>query len=948
MLNNKISKSVRLAIMFGATASATAGFNAVAAEEDESAKKVERIEVTGSRIKRTDLETAVPVTTLSRAEIGETGTLNIQDILSKSPVALAGSDQSSSAFSTTSVGLNTTSLRGLGEERTLILVNGRRFVSGQIPSSGYAVDLNAIPAKLIERIDILKSASSAIYGSDAVAGVVNIILRDDIEGVEVSAQSGISGESDREQHSVTVVSGGSWDKGNAWVAFGYDKDAGLVASERDFSQFDLDEGEDENGNPMWDQFYSSYSEKGRITVGSGKDAKSFTGDGTPYNGATDAFNRAAFRQLVTPLERKYAAAKIKVELSDDVTAFTEFNWNNAGTAGSIIEPTPLDVRNDVWLKNRGGLSGMDINSPLIPEALRAQLQALNITDLNQANAVVRRMSEFGPRDTSLERDTLRVATGVDWNIDDNWALNSYFTYGQTTQTQQGGGQVNIERAALALDVEVVDGVMRCKSEQARLQGCVPFNIFGQGTVSDAAVAYLNVPAKVYGRAEQTVFSSTLTGELPLELAGGNVSMAAGYEYRLEQGVAQPGDLAQTGASSTNKSAATEGSFTTKDIYGELSIPLLENLRVDLAARTSDHSIVDRSTTFNAGIEYRPFESLMVRTSFATAVRTPNIADLFGGRGQTFAAVTDPCNGLKLDGSDTLDATVRANCLSIPEIANRAANSSTKSFELTLAEKQGTGGYVGGNPDVKEETADTFSFGFAYQATDNLSFTVDYFKVNIEDAIATISRSTVVRRCFEQSSAEFSANCGGNALRDSAGVLYEVSSATSNEEQFKTSGVDFDVNYTVDTSMGTFGANLIVSHTIDFDSINQVSGDTTSTLGEITTPKNRGNLNLTYKNDDLTLRWRLRYWDAVTDANEDDKLSVSRELSDIGAYVYHDLSASYNVGQATMVTAGVRNLGDKQPAILGQSANYGFTGINTNTTAYDVTGRYYYVGFETKF
>ncbi|KZN58886.1 TonB-dependent receptor domain-containing protein [Pseudoalteromonas luteoviolacea] len=946
MLNNRVSKAVRLAIAFGAASSATFAGQVMAAGE-EGADKVERIEVTGSRIKRTDLETSVPITTIGKAEIGETGTLNIQDILSKSPVALTGSDQSTSAFTTTTVGLNTTELRGLGEARTLVLVNGRRFVSGTIPSAGYGVDLNAIPAKLIERIDILKSASSAVYGSDAVAGVVNIILRDDIEGVELSGQTGISSEGDREKHSVNITAGNTWDTGNAWISMGYDTDKGIKSVDRDFSSFDAFAT---NDGIIY--LGSSYPPQGRITFNDAEGkAHSFNGDGTAFEGAlndrtNNRFNRAQFRQLITPIERKYVSGSLNLEVSDDVTMFTEFQWNNAATNGSTIEPTAVKVNDAIWLNDKGGQGGMSIDSPLIPELLRTNLKNLGVTDLNQTTDFVRRMIEFGPRDTSLERDTVRAAVGFDWDIDGNWMLSTYATYGQTTQTQQNGGQVNVERAAFALDVEEFEGGLRCKNELARMQGCVPLNLFsdglGQTPISQAAVDYVRSPAKVYGKVEQSVFSAVLSGELPLELSGGNVGIAGGAEYRYESGVAQPGDLAQTGASSTNKAEATEGSFSTTDVFAEASFPVLDSLRIDVAARQSDHSVTGSSFTYNLGAEFRPTETLMLRASYATAVRTPNIANLYGGRSETFRQTGDPCDGLKLDQSDSKSATVRANCLKDAAVVARLEQ--TGEFTLTQVERQSTGGFQGGNPDVKEETAETFSLGAVWQVSDELSITLDYFDIEIEDAITTILRRTVIERCYDDPN--MAVGCNGAYIRSVRGALTDVNTGSSNEDRINTSGYDIDIDYRVDTDYGTFGAQLIATYTDEFVSTSQVTGQENITLGEVETPKIKANINLTYALDDLNVRWKLRHWDSVVDnLNTESAIPWGNE---IGSVTYHDISAGYNLTNDTKLIFGINNAFDKQPAILSQGSKYGSTGINTNTRAYDVQGRAYFLNFETKF
>ncbi|MCS6097447.1 TonB-dependent receptor [Shewanella baltica] len=935
--NSLLAKSVRFALISGVTATALNVPLSFAA--DEAGAKVERIEVTGSRIKRTDMETTVPITVLSREDIAQTGAINVADILNSSPVTIAGSDQSNSAFTTSTVGLNTTSLRNLGDSRTLVLVNGRRFVSGVDPSSGYAVDLNAIPTSMIERIEILKSASSAIYGSDAVAGVVNIITRKDFDGVEVNAQTGISGESDRKTKTVSVTSGKTWSGGNAWVSLGYDDDEGIKATDRDFSKQDLAILLDDNGNEYAGPVNSSYPPQGRI----GK----YNGDGTLYSGTTGSFNRASYRQLVTPLERKYAAAGLTMELADNVSMFTELNWNTTKTKDSTIEPTPLDVVNDVWLKNRNGNGGMDINSPLIPDALRNALIADGITNLNQTS-FVRRLVEFGARSTDLERDTVRIATGVDWAIDDTWTSQTYLTWGRTDQSQDNGGQVNKERAALALDViKDANGDLVCANELARLQGCVPLDMFGAGTVSDAAVKYIESPAKANGQAEQFVLGSSVTGSLPVALPGGDIGVAMGLEYREERGVYSPGDLAQTGASSTNQSDPTDGKLYSKDVYVEAILPVLENLEFDLAARYADHSITGGDLTWNAGLQYTPFESFKVRASAATAIRTPNISDLFGGRGETFGNVADPCDGV----TAATTGNAAANCRAIQAVSDRIA--ADGAFTLTQAERQGTGGTQGGNPDVKAETADTWSAGIIWQIVDDLAFTLDYYDISVKDAISTTSRTTVLNRCFDVDASQFSQNCNGAAIRDQKGALIEVHSGTSNENNIDTSGIDAEFNYTTDLGPGSFKAQLVWNYTNEYVVTGILSGEAIDYVGDVTHPEHRANLNLSYALDEMSFAWRMRYWDSVVDSvdesngNFTDGASLTT-FNDIDAVIYHDVNASYTFANGWEAMVGVRNLFDKQPPLLPQGTNSGATGINTASEAYDVTGRYFYAGVTAKF
>jgi len=944
--NSEISKPTKLALALSASTMLALTPNALVLAQDADAD-VERIEVTGSRIKRTDMETPVPITVIGRSDILAMGAINVADVLNTSPVAVAGSDQSNTSFTTSSVGLNTTALRNLLEERTLVLVNGRRFVSGVSPSVGYAVDLNAIPAAMIERIEILKSASSAIYGTDAVAGVINIITRQDFEGVEVNLQTGISDESDREKYAVNITAGNTWDTGSVTLAFGYDEDKGLKSSDRDFSAVDRATILDGSGNEVIGDIFSSFPPQGRI----GGTATGYNGDGTPFNGAVgfagDRFNRADFRQLVTPLERKYVAMNFNQEIGDDINFFTEMNWNATKTNNSTIEPYALTVHDDIWFNDRGGEGGMSVMSPLLPALLRDNLIADGVTDLNEVG-FRRRMVEFGPRSTDLERSTIRVASGFDWNIDDNWNLNTYMSWGQTDQTQQNGGQVNVERAALALDVELAsDGSLQCVDELARLQGCVPLDMFGGNTISDAAVAYVKAPAKVVGRVEQFVFAASVTGELPFEFSGGNLAVAIGAEHRLEKGAFSPGDLAQTGASSTNKSEATNGSFYSNDIFAEAILPVTDEFEVDLAVRFSDHEIVGEATTWNLGLQYQPTDELMFRASAATAIRNPNVADLFGGRGETFAGVTDPCNGI----TSTSTSQEAINCLSISSIAARVA--ADGAFELTQIEAQSAGGTIGGSPDIQEETADTWSAGVVWQIMDGLSMTVDYYDISIEDAIATTDRTTVLNRCYAVSSTEFSANCNGATVRDANGALTEVNSGTSNENNIETSGVDFELNYIIEIGPGTLKADLIWNHTREWIQTAIEDGSSVDFAGEVLNPDNRANLNLNYALEDLSFSWRMRYWDKSVDSVEGDNFNFTdfEPLVAANIYpsmIYHDISAIYYLTENTELSLNIRNLFDKQPPFAGQGHDKGGTGINTVSEAFDVTGRYFQAAITSRF
>ncbi|GHG60612.1 TonB-dependent receptor [Alishewanella longhuensis] len=940
---NKVTLAVRR-VMLSSVAASLSLVAAPGLAEEDAAAKVERIEITGSRIKRTEFESSVPVTVITADEIMLTGATNLADVLHKSPVAIAAADQSNVTFSLNSAGLNTTSLRNAGSARTLVLVNGRRFVSGTAPSVGYAVDLNAIPAAVVDRIEILKSASSAVYGSDAVAGVINIITKKNIDGAELRLQSAVSDQNDRRRQDIDLTVGQSWNGGNAWMSFGFHDDAGIGGPERPEQTTDL-----ASVNGSWVPVLSGYNPAGLVQI---PGVGNFKGDGSPYVAATDGYDRGSRRQLLIPLKRKYIAGQLNHEINPSLNFFSEFNWMQVESS-SAYEPTPLNLL-DIWLKTRGGTGGHLVEGSLvIPDALQQVLLSNNITNLNQLNTIGRRMTEFGDRGNEANRSTSRLATGLDWYINDNWSLNSYLTWGQTTQNQFGYGELNMDRARLAMDLIQLDGKVQCRDETARLQGCVPFNIFGANTVSPAAVDYLRAPSKTIGVVEQLVLGTAITGELPFELPGGVIGLAAGLEFREESGKQEASDLAQIGATSSNRQLPTDGKFSVRDAFLEARFPVLDNWVIDTAIRTGNYSSVGNVFTWNLGTEYSPSSGLKLRASAAQAVRAPNVSDLFGGQTETFATVTDVCDGVKVGDSGT----IAQNCLSVPAIFARAAANPATGFLLTQLEKQQTGGFIGGNPNVREETAKTYSIGAVAELMDGLSMTVDWYSISIDDAITTTSRSLVLSRCYTVTSG-FDATCAGQARRDpETGALSGVDSGAGNENQIDIQGVDVELRYATDLPIGLLTADFIYSHLNKFDITSIESGKLDSYAGEVLYPKHRFNINLGYKLDDFNLYWRMRYWHKVEDSlTGQDQRNVDfgtggripDELNTISAKMYHDLQLGYQLNANINLYLGVNNLFDQKAPILAQGTNYGSTGINTASEAYDVTGRYYYLGLRASF
>lgn len=925
-------------------------------EATEDGTKVEEVVVTGSRIKRDGFSYSAPVAIIDSVTMDAAGVTNVGDVLQTLPQAISQNNNANSAFTTTSAGVNQTDLRFLGPSRTLVLVNGRRFVSGVNPGVGYAVDLNAIPTAVIDRIEILTGGASAVYGSDAVAGVVNIITKTDFEGVDVTAQVGASSEGDKDREDITVTIGGEFGQGgNGWLSFGWSKDDPLFARDRDFSNrdlavFDLD-GDGFGETDEW--LGSSFLPEGRFG--------GFLGDGTPFRSGladqanSDRFNRADFRTIFVPVERRFAAANANYQLTDNFNVFTELNFSLVEVR-SELEPFALDINEDIFIQSRGGTGGHDVaSSLLINEPLRAALLGAGITDINELGltSAVRRLVEFGPRITDAERTTIRGLTGFDYTLPNGWDVTGYYTFGKTDQDQLTLGQINTERAAFAMDVELApDGMtVQCVDATARLQGCVPFNPFGEGTISPGAVAYLQAPANFQAIVEQRVFGLGLGGETGWELPGGAFSFAVGAEYREETGQTIPGGFLQQGVSGGNASLPTDGKFDVEEFYAEVSVPVHERLTLDAAVRAGDYSSVGNTTTWKVGADAMLHNSLRLRATVAESVRAPNVSDLFRGAGETFRTVQDPCDGV----TNATTGVIADNCRSIQVIQDRINDQGI--FELTQVERQSAGGFLLGNPNVEEETADSFTLGFVWQPEfiEGFSASVDYYDIELQDAIAITSRTTVTERCFNVAPGMFDPTCNGTVLRDlqmGRGALVSVDSSSSNENDFNTSGVDFEVAYGRSAGPGDIRFSMLWNYLIEWDEIGIIDGDLDANAGEIVTPRNRGTGHVAYNWGDWQAFWRFRYWHRSTDSNSPGLTNENSDAlgnpldpskNEIASITYNDVSVSYNK-ERYGVTLGVNNVFDKQPPLLTQISQWGNTGTNTATEAYDTVGRAWFLQF----
>ena len=566
----------------------------------------------------------------------------------------------------------------------------------------------------------------------------------------------------------------------------------------------------------------------------------------------------------------------------------------------------------------------------------------------------RRLIAFGDRGPGNTRTTLRTAAGLDFEFDHGMNLSLSGTYGVTDQIQTNFGDINLERARYALDIEPTEsGGWRCANETARLEGCVPFNPFNADDprvdplgigITPEAVDYLAAAVGLEGSVEQFVLTGILSGNVPFNFSSvGEPAFALGLEYRDERGHETPDGLRQKGISRGYQMFPTKGSFDVFEAFAELRIPVVEQLSIDLAVRAGDYSSVGQTTTWRVGLDAPVMDSIRLRAARARAIRAPNVADLYSGGTATAAFVYDPCN--KIDAAKA--GNIADNCRSIAAIKNRIDSNGV--FELTQVEQQNTLGIEGGSPNVQEETADSTTVGVVLtpSALAGFSVAVDYYDIEIDDAITRTDRTVILNRCHSVAPGSFDPTCGGLVERDVvAGAALAVDSRANNENIIETRGVDVEASYVSGFGPGQVYLGLIANFLDTYDITGIESGDVQEHAGEVLYPEVRYNLAASYAVNDWSFYWQLRYWDKTKDRNDDTVLN--KELNEIDSKVYNDIRGSYQIGDSITVYLGANNVLDESPPMLTFNHNYKEWGANTNGTAFDVTGRQWYAGVNARF
>lgn len=959
-MNTTLRRAVRSALFLGTTTALyMMASPAVQAAEGEDKDDITEIVVTGSRIARPDIEASTPVQIINAEAITGQGAPNIADILQELPsVGTPGLARTNSNFLTSSNGVSTINLRNMDDKRTLVLINGRRVVSGVGGSS--TVDVNNVPTDLIDNVQVLTGGASAAYGSEAIAGVVNFTLKEDFEGISLRAQTGQTSERDRKQNLWSLTFGQNIaDRGNVTFNIQYDKDYGLRSRERAISANDnpsrsayvpqgqffpnsLNEGEDDYYGSDW-----TYDASNQLKQG--------------FSSAVDGFNRNAERYIAVPLERKLYTLLAHYDITERTKIFFEGGYSDMDSR-SRLEPLATDS-SDAVLPDGTVSSGLTLDNPFIPAAIRADMIAANAETLT----VIKRMNGVFDRSNVNTRDFRRFVVGFEGEVFTDWNWDVFYNQSQTKEYTASETALR-DRYYYALDaITGPDGTPMCRDATARANGCVPFNPFGFNSVSPEAGAYItnNGQLDTYrARIEQKQVAANITGPA-FALPAGNLMVAAGLERRWEESAEVYSADTQAGNTMGNALSNTFGDYTVNEAYIEAIVPLLKDLpavkslEIEGSGRIGDYSTVGNVFSWKAGLNWAPMDDVRFRAVYSVATRAPNIGELFGGANQTFpTGLTDPCDGTTAASTGP----VAAYCRSLPGVAQQIAQNGI--FEYSLRDVQSIEGEDSGNPNVAEEEAQTWTVGLVFTPTfaPNLTASIDWFQIQIDDAITLLPRQYAIDQCVN--SAGTSPFCAyqvrevpGTPRPRTPGTIYQINANFINAASIKTSGVDLAAAYTFEFG-GSQRLRLAVNYTYldeltlepvkgepEFDNVGQLDG--TGRLGAGF--EHRANASINYSVQNFTAQWRTNYLSNIQDTIGQTNPNVLR-YNKVDAYLYHDLQLRMNLGAEEQygVYLGVDNVFNKKPPVINQLMASHITGTETAADTYDPIGRFIYGGVQLKF
>jgi len=1009
----------------------------------------DEVVVTGSRIVKKDFTSNSPVATIDAVQFERTGVINTEELLNALPQTIPGLTRTSNNPGN---GTATIDLRGLGSNRTLILVNGRRAMPN---GSGGVVDINTIAPSMIARTEVLTGGASSVYGADAVAGVVNFILKDDFEGMEANLGYQITEKGDAQILNGNLTMGANLDsgRGNVTVNMSYTDRSALFQGDREFSNvalFDDGAGGLEPGGSSGVPGTSIFA--GGLGVFSPSFGVVFNQDGSarPFVTAgqvNDFYNYAPVNFLQLPQERFTIGTSANYEINEHAEVFMEARFAN-NTVPQELAPTPAFVTssftldgnpfitagsqsilsgnnaNTVGIGIRQGrifsdgatsflnsedtnLNGIldadedtngngildtatntcincsfdnsfaDVNMDGIDDDMRNDIADLIDTDgdgiADTARALVRRrLVEVGPRQGTDRRNTFQLLGGVRGAVTSNWDYELSFSAGRTQNANNQNGNIDVPRfnQALLLNTDAAGQVIldangnpTCAdaSSNGSTTPCTPLNIFGEGNISAAAADFIRTRVATTDETTQNVLQLNFSGDLgDMSLTDDPVGMAIGFEYIENKFEFNPDQgVAASSIRGFNGAPPVAGEYDIYSAYGEMSIPLLsglsfaENVTLDIAGRVSDFSTVGTKYNYKVGGEWEINDQIRFRGNYNTAVRAPNIGELFAPIGENFPGAFDPCSSSGLQGF-AITAAARAICIATGVPAGVVG---TPAIDPASGQVRSL---AGGSPDLDVETAQTITFGAVLNPSfaEGLQVSVDYFDIDIDGFIAQFGGGTnnILATCYNGALGGVGSPFCNAVNRRADGTIDFVSNQSFNVALRSLRGIDVAASYSFDTAdvlgmdWGNVNLNYLGTYTMNSkfqafegDTIFDCAGFFGNNCGEpdptyrhyVTTALSKGALS-------GQVTWQLI--GAVADGGVLTVPTVTQSVDRLGAEHYINTSATYDFSDSFAMTFGIRNLLDNQPPVIGGNDEQ----ANTYPSSYDVFGRSFFANAKVRF
>lgn len=853
------------------------------------------ITVTGSHIKRAAISGVGPVTVIDRETIERSGATSVETLLQRIPASAGfAGNQTNAYWAENGYGTTQVNLRGLGINRTLVLLNGRRVVNGGTGANS-SVDLNIIPIAMVERIEVLKDGASAIYGADAVAGVVNLITKRNFHGLEASVRYGQTFEGDGKEKSADLTWGTTGEAGSLMAGISYSETGTVNMADRAACGLGERDGE-------LVCFGSSSTIGGRAVLPDGTSInfnQDPNGDGDfyePYSSARHNFNSNPYLNAVNPIKRVSFNAFGNLNVSENVSAFAELMYTHR-ESDQIATPGTLGIYRPILIS---------ADHPTNPTGEDLLLQR-------------RRLLEGGVREFYQETDTSRLVLGLNGRLGMNWDWNVAFNVGRNTGIDGSTNVANLDRVEQTLDTSV------CSNASGAAIPCADY--LGYGDVSQAVLDYIMFTSRDTGGNSQESFTANLSGDL-FELPAGPVGMATGIEVRKEEGWRDPDSLTVASIANTNQQDPIAGEYLAKEAFVEFAVPLLadtflaQSLTLNAAGRYSDYDLFGSDTNYKIGLDWQVVPSLKIRANYATAFRIPNIPELFGGVAEGNLTTTDPCSGWSSQPSTSV---IYQNCQAsgVPVGYVQLGNTI-----LTT---------VGGNPDLEPEDARTLTIGAVWtpEFVSGLTLTLDYFKIDIDNAIQRIDGSTKLSVCYDTPGLAHEFCSSETFTRNPlTGEVDFLSSQPVNAATERVSGVDLGVLYEFGLADWTNTLAWDVSYLNNYDVRPFDGADEIQYAGKITGGRGsyaqwRSFASLTTERGPWSGTYSVQYIGRADDIN-----AAEGDIGDHApSLTYHNAQAKYAFGEQADIAVGVDNLWDKQAPFI-QS----WTDANTDTMTYDLLGR----------